>query len=188
MIAAAMTTRNPRVPLYADLAKTRAVIERDIPASSCERLLGSVTDLQTISAQLRFALDGEGRVCVTGQASAKLRLSCQLCSEPVERCVEAEIDGLLARSEEEARLWQAQDNSLNIVVVSGPELDEVELVEDELLLRLPTQVCVDIDCVHRPAMTYGPLGDAEQVETHRPFAGLAELAENLTTSDAKGGD
>jgi DUF177 domain-containing protein len=183
MIAAAMTTRNDRLPLYTDLAKSGAVVERNISASSCARLVSLVVDLGDISTQLRFNMDKDRRPQVTGAAQATVKLDCQLCTEPVPVLVEADIEGVLASSEEEARLWRNQDSTLNIIVVSGPELDAAELVEDELLLRLPSQVCVDLACDRRPVLSYGPADIAEPSESHRPFAGLAELAAELAAAD-----
>jgi uncharacterized metal-binding protein YceD (DUF177 family) len=175
MIAAAMTSRQLPAPTYVDLAKAGAQIQRDISPAVCNRLTSVAEQLEAVNTDLRFFWDDQGRVNVTGRANASLQLACQLCSQPVTFEVEAHVTGVLAGSEAEAIAWREDDMSLNIIVVSGPELDELELVEDELLLQLPSQVCVDADCEQRPDMAYGPLGAEIAVDTHRPFAALAGL-------------
>jgi len=185
MIAAAMTTRNSGVPHYVDLAKAGAVIRRDIPASAFTRLHALVHDLEPVQAELSFGQDAHGHTWVKGYAHARMRVECQACSEPVAMDFAATLDGVLVPSEAEARvvaqaLREASDanRDLSVIVVAGPELNEVDLVEDELLLQLPSQVCADMTCERRPAMTYGPeQGDSRGVGevSNKPFAGLADM-------------
>jgi len=176
MIAAAMTTRNSGSPMYADLAKAGAEIKRDIAPDTCARLKAMVADLQAVDTRLRFHMDEYGQVCVLGQASASAQLSCQLCAEPVTLQVRAELDGVLVYSEHEAQQLRETSQEHTAIIVSGPELNAVELVEDELLLQLPVQVCADINCERRPPMDYGPANEDAQTDTYRPFAVLAELS------------
>jgi uncharacterized protein len=174
MIAAAMTTRKSGPPTYTDLAKARATITRDIAPDRCTRLTDMVAELQAVDTQLRFHMDENGHRCVAGQATAHAQLSCQLCGEPVPLQVHAQCEGVLVSSELEARELRDEVLGKAAIIVSSQELNEVELVEDELLLQLPTQVCVDIDCERRPSMDYGPLPEGAASDTYRPFAGLAE--------------
>jgi uncharacterized metal-binding protein YceD (DUF177 family) len=173
MIAAAMTTRNPPVPMYTDLARSGATIRRDIVPRHCQRLTASVENLDSVNTELEFSVDQRLRMKVTGHAVAKLKMPCQLCMSSVAFELTASVEGVLASSESEAQTWRAEDEAQSIIVISGPELNELELVEDELLLRLPSQVCSDTECERRPVMTYGP--DVPAQDTHRPFAALDEL-------------
>ena len=173
MIAAAMTTRNSPVPMYTDLAKSGATIRREIAASDCERLTAVVDSLDSVNTELKFSFDQDQRVRVEGHAVARVKMPCQLCMSSVTLELTSTVEGMLASSEGEAQTWRLEDESQSIIVTSGPELNELELVEDELLLRLPSQVCSDTECERRPALTYGP--DVPVQDTHRPFAGLDEL-------------
>ena len=184
MIAAAMTTRIPRQPLYADLAKSGAVIQRDLPPSSMPRLQESVEAVDVVQVELTFSFDNESRLQVVGKACTKVHMACHLCSQPQPLQVEAAVEGKLATSEAQAEFWRhnSPNDEMPIVVVSSAELDEVELVEDELLLVLPSRVCVEEQCKNRPALSYGPMSQESDGDTYRPFAQLAELATQLETS------
>jgi len=175
MIAAAMTTRNNSVPQYADLAKSEAVIDRQVPAQNCQRLVDCAINLQDIRARLSFAVDDRGRVAVAGKAETVLGLACQRCTEPVQVEVKAQIEAVLANSEDQAKLWREQDQALEIIVVSGPQLDVVELIEDEILLHLPAKVCMVAERVNYPKMSFGPLVEEVEPDTHRPFAALSQM-------------
>jgi uncharacterized protein len=181
MIAAAMTTHQLSAPTYVDLAKAGSQIVREVPVESCLRLAAQCKNVASAEVQLRFFWDGQSRVGVDGSAVAVVELECQLCMEPVARRLQASVQGVLARSEIEAQAWRDADESLEIIVVSGPQLDILELVEDELLLHLPSQVCDDSACDKRPALSYGEDDLSVSADTHRPFAALAGL---IVSSDS----
>ena len=174
-MAAAMTTRNSRAPTYADLARASAVVKRELSPAACSRLAEVVTELSMVSTELRFSLDAHERVHVTGSAQATIGLACQLCTEPVTRVLQVELEGVLAASEAQAEQWRAEHTCDNVIVVASDELDAAQLVEDELLLQLPSRVCVDAACERRPELSYGPSGEPDEADTHKPFAALAEL-------------
>lgn len=182
MIAAAMTSRKFSVPTYVDLAKAGARIERDIDPQLCSRLALECTNLVAIKTELSFFMDDQSRPNVAGTATATLELLCQACSSPVPLEIKADVAGILVRSETQAQMLKSADDELDLIIVTSPELNEVELVEDELLLRLPSQVCVDTDCERRPVMSYGPLDEDLTTDTHRPFAALAQLQRNAQTT------
>ena len=182
MIAAAMATRKSSVPLYADLARAGASISRAIQPDSCPRLGEAVLRVEQISARLEFAVDADQRPVISGQVSAEITMACHLCTQPVALAVAAPVEGALAMNEAQAQAWQEQDSALSIIEVSGQTLDVVELVEDELLLKLPLRVCSDEACENRPQLGYGP-SDAEvrgfaaqhEEDSGNPFAALAQL-------------
>ncbi|XOV81602.1 MAG: YceD family protein [bacterium] len=172
-------------PSYVELAKTSAKIVRALPAHSCMRLAAECKSVAWVKTELQFYWDDNARIGVVGRAEAQVEVQCQLCIEPVAYHLQASVDGVLARSEIEAQAWQALDERLDIIVVSGPQLDILELIEDELLLRLPSQVCADNACGNRPALSYGD-DQAGPVDTYKPFAALAEL--KLREDDAQDND
>jgi DUF177 domain-containing protein len=169
-------------PTYVELAKAGAKIVREVPAQSCLRLAEECKSVASVKTELSFYWDKNSRIGVTGQAAADVELQCQLCIEPVARRLQASVDGVLARSEIEAQAWKEDDDTLDIIVVTGPQLDILELIEDELLLRLPSQVCVDSLCANRPALSYGE-DQGQTTETYKPFAALAELKQQKDVAD-----
>ncbi len=184
MIAAAMATRKSSAPLYADLARAGASISREIQPDSCARLGEATLQVAQINAQLEFAIDADQRPVINGQVRAEVTMACHLCTQPVALEVVAPVAGALAMHEAQAQSWQEQDSALSIIEVSGQTLDVVELVEDELLLKLPLRVCSDEACENRPQLGYGP-SDAEVLsfdaqaedDSGNPFALLAQLKE-----------
>jgi uncharacterized protein len=169
-------------PTYVELAKAGAKIARDVPALSCRRLAAECKSVRSVKTELQFYWDKNSRVGVTGHAQAHVELQCQLCVEPVARHLQATVEGVLARSEIEAQAWKDEDDKLDIIVVAGPQLDILELIEDELLLRLPSQVCTDTNCGNRPALSYGD-DQGRSADTHKPFAALAELKQQKDAAD-----
>ncbi|MCR9261353.1 MAG: YceD family protein [Pseudomonadaceae bacterium] len=170
------------VPTYVELAKAGSKIAREVPAQSCLRLAAECKSVQSVKTELAFGWDKKSRIAVSGQAEADVELHCQLCIEPVTRHLQASVEGVLARSEIEAQAWKEEDDQLDIIVVSGPGLDILELIEDELLLRLPSQVCVDRLCANRPALSYGE-DEGPATDTYKPFAALAELKQQKDVAD-----
>jgi len=174
MMAAAMTTRKSRAPTYIDLARAGAVVERELPAAACGRLAEVVVALEPVQLRLHFAFDDQQRMRVAGTVSTLVSLECQLCTEPVPLTLSARLDSLLAADEAQAEQWRAVDEDADIIVATSPELDAAELVEDELLLQLPSQICVDVECERRPPLRYGA-AEVPEDDRQRPFAALAQL-------------
>jgi uncharacterized metal-binding protein YceD (DUF177 family) len=116
------------------------------------------------------------------------------------------FNATIASTEEQAEYWSSGEESadLNIVVIEGPRLDIVELVEDELLLDLPGQVCVDLNCVNRPSMVYddgasdAPFEQREQkvlieeteelVDRQLPFLGLKAALQEIGSLPTQEGE
>ncbi len=176
---AAVNTSPPGDPKYIDLAKTGAHISRPVAARDCERLDQVVAGLRDGNAQLTFSLDEHGEVVVRGTASMVCEVDCQLCLRPKTVTLAAEISGVVTAQPQEGRQtdngpvdWDAQP-----IIVSGADLNVIELVEDELLLQVPTQVCKDSACEYRPALSYAAAGTQEQAgqAQDHPFEVLREL-------------
>jgi uncharacterized metal-binding protein YceD (DUF177 family) len=184
MIAALMASTNGSAqrsaPKYTDLARAEANIDRAVAGDDCRRLATECISVDPLRAQIRFELDDEGRVRATGEVTGKCTIACQLCLEPKPWPIAAKFSALLATNEEQAQDWvdARRADEVDDVVVTGSEtLDLVELIEDEVLLGLPTQVCIDEACPRRPAMDYGDAETAAAIEANResPFAVLKDL-------------
>lgn len=179
-----MTATETQTPIslrYVDLARTGADIDREVKAASCSRLKALVRGMSDGIASLSFSMDEQGRVGVSCTSSVSAFMPCQLCGEEREVTIQAEFEALLAEDEVTAAGWKGSevgDTVEDVILVAGPDLDVVELVEDELIMHLPTRVCMDDTCESRPALEFGPAQDAESSgdrQTHRPFAGLDKL-------------
>lgn len=156
MIAPAMNSRTDGALTYQSLGQRKALVERVVRSEQMARLEQECTELGDLQVKLYFDRDARYRVVVEGVIEASAKLPCHLCQEPVSYNLRTTFNATIASTEEQAEYWSSGEESadLNIVVIEGPRLDIVELVEDELLLDLPGQVCVDPDCGNRPAMVY----------------------------------
>ncbi len=156
MIAPAMNSRTDGALTYQSLGQRKALVERVVRSEQMSRLDQECTELGDLQVKLYFDRDARYRVVVKGVIEASAKLPCHLCQESVPYKLRTTFNATIASSEEQAEYWSSGDESadLNIVVIEGPRLDIVELVEDELLLDLPGQVCADLSCSTRPVMVY----------------------------------
>ena len=156
MIARAMNSRTDGALTYQSLGQRKVLVERVVRAEQMSRLKQECSELGDLQIKLNFDRDARYRVVVEGVIEASAKIACHLCQESVPYKLRTTFNATIASSEEQADYWSssAENDDLNIVVIEGPRLDIVELVEDELLLDLPGQVCLDLACVNRPSMVY----------------------------------
>ncbi len=184
MIARAMTSRKSSEPRYRELAQSRAHIERVLGAPQLPRLLDVCAENGERLAQdlavpvaLDFAVDDHGHITVTGNARCSAPLECHLCAEAVTCTFDAEVDAVLVKDDAQAGKF----GITRTVVVVGDTLDVATLVEDELLLQMPREICTDMQCARRPGMCYGDSEtEADMVraaERPNPFEVLNVLKE-----------
>lgn len=191
MIAPAMNSRTDGALTYQSLGQRKALVERVVRSEQMSRLEQECTELGDVQVKLYFDRDARYRVVVEGVIEASAKLPCHLCQEPVPYNLRTTFNATIASTEEQAEYWSSGEESadLNIVVIEGPRLDIVELVEDELLLDLPGQVCVDLDCGNRPAMVYddgasdAPFQQTGQKETRDKRAQKDLLEETEETEE-----
>ena len=176
-------------PKYIDLAGSGAHIRRALLADQYPRLAQVLPALGDGEANLQFGQDDHGRPMVEAQVTFDCALQCQLCLEPQTRQVSIEFATLLASDESQAQRWSDHlqtakttvssalfESGLAVSVV-GEDLDVAALVEDEVLLQLPANVCTDEDCARRPQLSYeiaSDEGEQNDAESDNPFAILEQ--------------
>ncbi len=160
-----------------ELARKGGQFSAEIPLAAFPRLSSLVLGDGSVSVELGFARDEEGRSRVVGRALLAPTLQCQRCLEPVVRQLDVPIDLRVVRTEEHATELADQFDTF---VLAEDAVSIVDLVEDDLLLGLPAQVCKAYDaCPNRPELDF-PVADGaglEEKEPARPnpFGVLAEL-------------
>lgn len=124
---------------------------------------------------LDFSYDENGRVRVVGQAVAPAELVCYTCLQSQERDVTAKIDVCIVSSEREAKEIFADFDA--VVLHDGTTTIE-ELVEDDILLSVPTRVCSEGEsCANRPQS----LGDMP-ADRYRPFQKIGQVVKEVEKS------
>jgi DUF177 domain-containing protein len=127
-----------------------------------------------VTVDLAFRLDEEGRCRMQGHATVRVRIECGRCLLPQSRALDVPLDLCVVASDTSAA---ELGSGLEPYVLDGDEARVADLVEDDLILALPHQVCDEpLTCPNRPALEYGEVDAAEQTsgEPKNPFAALAD--------------
>ena len=138
------------------------------------RLMGRIAGLLAdpageVAYELGFSRDGQGRDRLTGRLGGTARLTCQRCLRPMDWRFELPLDVQLARSEAEETAARG-----DCLLIEDDALNPRELIEDELLLALPSAPKHSDPAQCGPAVTGGAKQEPEPAR--RPFAAaLAEL-------------
>lgn len=158
---------------YSQLAKSNATISRSLPGFRMTRLSPLCLELGDFEARLSFELTQELEIRVIGEVSGSLSMACLRCTDPVSSLVSAPIDLIVFETEDELEGWVSGGKSVleETVVVSGPVLEALDLVEDELILHLPRVICSN--CKSDNDENYVYSAGPEPEKTH-PFSKLSD--------------
>lgn len=160
-----------------ELARKRGLFTGEIPIAAFPRLGSLVLGGGDVAISLVFRHDDEGRCRVQGDSKVTLDLQCQRCLAPVQHSLNVQIDLCVVASDAQA---DALADELEPFVLEEEEVAIVDLVEDDLLLALPIQVCpAYADCPNRPELEYpvaaGAKPDSTEAGRPNPFGVLAGL-------------
>ncbi|PIE44360.1 MAG: hypothetical protein CSA50_00590 [Gammaproteobacteria bacterium] len=117
-------------------AEQNIELEGVIPFARFTRLAGLIRSNQSdATVWLLFGKDEQGRIFVTGSVQVDLILECQRCLGDLSYKLKAEIGLAIVFSDDNAKnLPREYDPYL----VDGYDLNIAEMVEEEILLALPT--------------------------------------------------
>ena len=131
-----------------------------------------------IEIELRFSQDAEGHYKLNGIVGFPAHCKCHRCLEPIDLLLEVELDAVLAFDEKEATsLGEIHE----VIHLSRGDISVVDLIEDDLLLSIPKDVCeLGERCENAPRTQYasGSHIDEKDFESGNPFAVLADLKKN----------
>jgi uncharacterized protein len=151
-----------------EFAEKKRHITGAMALAGMERLRDQVMVAQG-EAMIDLQFGREGRIpIITGLVSADLVLECQCCLEPIPWFVSADVRLGIVGSMDEADLLPPSMDPL--LVDSGVDVALIDIVQDELLLCLPT-VPQHADCgLEKP--------DKPSSGERNPFASLAQFKKN----------
>jgi uncharacterized metal-binding protein YceD (DUF177 family) len=86
--------------------------------------------------------------------------------------IAAEFDVLIVREDDEANFLGAEHD---VMQVPTDLIGIGDLVEDELILAVPTQVCTQTDCATAPKLEYPAADKPVQEQRENPFQVLERL-------------
>jgi len=156
-------------------------ISSRVPMNGMNRLLelaGTQTGDLAVDVMLK---NRSGHVEVTGTLNAALRIACNRCLDPVEVDIEESIRIHLA-PEQSAKQGgieiQLAAADLEVSFYSGEEINLGAVLEDELILLIPSSTCEEDDdgrCAVCGRRATDVMPSAPPDEAGHPLAGLRDL-------------
>jgi len=129
-----------RLPVRVDpyrLAEQSLTIEGVFNTAKMERLEQSVQSAdKQLRATLGFSKQGAAHYFINGNVKLQVQLTCQRCLDSLEHEIDSDFELALVGSELQAE--QVMESIEPLLIVEGDMLEMQELLEDELLLGLPT--------------------------------------------------
>lgn len=172
---------------YKSLAQKNGVVNRMVAADELPRFTAACKLTEDVKVEAHFRLDDQGRICVAAEISSRIDVDCHLCNESVVWPLSMAFKALVAFDEQQANEWTERSSASSsevehIIVAAGQHLDVAELIEDELILGLPRQVCFDEKCANMPELRFvdkdGKATEDLPSDRQLPFQGLRELVAN----------
>lgn len=159
-----------------ELARSNRIWQGKISMASFSRLQDVLGKRDgDVRVRLEFSYDENGRIRIIGQVVAPAELMCYTCMKTLERDVSTEIDVCIVSSEREAKEIFAD---FDAVVLHDGRTTIEDLVEDDILLSVPTSVCTEGDsCVNRPQTIVG-----KQEKKYRPFQQIGQVVKIVEES------
>jgi uncharacterized protein len=118
------------------LARERGVLEGTLDVAASERLADRVAPgAASVAWRIEGTTDAFGRPALAISLSGNVPLECQRCLAPFALPIEQRTVTVLAKSESDADMLDA-DSGDEVLVADRP-LEPAALIEDELLLTLP---------------------------------------------------
>lgn len=154
-------------------AQQGAQISGYLPVDELDRIRDLLYngDAQAARVDLTFGISQERKLVVEGRAEADMVFTCQRCLGPVTLPVEASIGLAMVRTEEEGkRLPRTLDPWL---LPEEGNTDLYTMVEEELLLSLPTVAYHEEACIDEQLLSSGEPVEPEPAEN--PFQVLKQL-------------
>lgn len=167
-----------RLPVRVDpyrLAEQNTSLSGHLQTSGMNRLREVTQRIgDNLTAELEFFKRGSEHYLIGGTASLVSELSCQRCLRSFEYEINAEFE--LTMVETDFQAGQQMEAIDPLILSQGEALVLAEVLEDELLLAIPTVPlhANASDCRQNDAIGDGH-ADSEKVETYRPFEVLKGL-------------
>ena len=164
---------------YRKLALRNSKLEGVIPVSRFVRLVEALeSEVSVVQLTLEFRKEKKQKTLVIGKAKATVELTCQKCLEAMDFELNISFRHLVVADDE--ALLDLPDG-VEGFVCQDDKIRLVDIFEDELILHLPMVARHD-DNECEP--TFEHQNDDSDIKsgTHRPFANLAELKNEIKRS------
>ena len=167
----------PEAVNYRKLAADSGVLAGTIALEKFTRfteLLASVEGV--VQVKLEFRKGKKRSIRVVGRATAELTLVCQNCLAELKYELEAKFQHFIVENEQ--MLLDLAENE-DAIVCDEDKISLAAIIEDELIISVP-MVSRHPDGACEPLSGHQNDESPAEPKTHRPFAGLAELKNELS--------
>lgn len=163
--------RLPRLVEPRKLATAFANFQRVIDAEDLPRLREVASNIESVSVDIDFGRDEQGRPELSGDINAVFELECQRCLEPMTLTISKQVRLAIVWDEAQAK---ALPKTLDPWIVGEGEADLAAILEEEILLDLPVVARHAEDCLDPTLLSAGE-ADEEEATKPSPFSVLAGL-------------
>lgn len=168
-----MSTRLPHHIDPMRYADAGLALVGDVAFKQMPRLSAMIANRDGAAAvDLHFGVDEQGLRHIYGRINGEIELICQRCLQPLLLPVIIEVHLGIVASEAAAERLPAHYDPLQ---VGDDPVSVGELVEDEILLALPSFPRHEVDACEIAVMVEPPRKGGQQAPKSNPFAMLAEL-------------
>ena len=152
-------------------AQQGVILEGFLPLSQLPRVLEATESSNgNAEVQLEFKISEDGKKAVTGHATAELSMICQRCLGPVLVPVESNISLAIVWDEDAAK---GLPEHFDPWILGEGVADLYDMIEEELLLSMPSVAYHDEPCIDRKLYSSGKPVEAKKEKN--PFQVLEQL-------------
>jgi len=170
-------TPSQRLPQYVEprkLAISGATFHRILTREDLPRLAAAVLSIDEVSVSVNFGFDEAGRRHILwGRIDAEVQIQCQRCLEAMPLHIAEDFRLACVRNMDEAKQLP---KDLEPWVVGIGEEDLHAILEEELLLTLPSVPKHKEFCLDRDGLQFGDVVEEEKLN---PFSVLQKLKQPL---------
>lgn len=155
-------------------AQQRAELSGVVNGNELKRLVDAQVEPSDVVATLQFDVDEQRHKVVTGLVDCVVHMQCQRCLNAVEIKLACRVSSAIVWDEEAASHLPA---TLDPWVVSEDTADLYYMIEDEILLNLPSVAFHEQNCVDPALLSVGSEDDdrSQRTEKSNPFQVLEQL-------------
>ncbi len=174
MIAPAMKTRQQEALRYVELAQRGARVERVLGGEDLPRFSQVVEGDIAVEVALTFSRDEASRPCVQGSFRARSDMLCRRCSEVLPHELTGDFELTIVGDDATASMLGGEHD---VLLAESEMLEAAEILEDELLMCMPDQLCPHGACERLLPSDFPPseAESAPAAERENPFAAIARL-------------
>ena len=155
------------------LALKGALLEGQVEIADLDRLASAVNRVVSpFAASIQFEVDESGQPFAKGMASVEVELTCQRCLDPLRINLQADFSLQIIWSEDQFANVPPEHEPW---VVVDRFADPIAMVEDEILLALPSVNYHKVGHCTGNALKPDGLDTGEVMATKSPFSILAQL-------------